>query len=1090
MPCGEWHAAWQELFATAGADVETEFLPLEGSHSRRVADVCISSHNTVLELQHSLISGAEVRRRNHDYRLHGLRPYWLIDGNDGIDVFPLGEDDVLLDFADIWKYNSFLSEPVVFVERQCIVYAFHPSLVKYGTTVVRAGTPIRAFVDAGIAEGPNAATAAGQEELPPPPPQHTLYVQQEGAGNGKTFSAVQRSANDPRFAHKTVFLYLIKTHPAKEVIMQEFANQLKCNLLEIEEATDQVEGVGKQYKITFRRADNGEEVVILAGTIDSFVWALGRGADVTPGVNMFQAYCQAIAGGHAVYHNAFGSIRYAGTCVRLNQRCIVIVDEAQDLGRCYLDALAAVVRRTNIDVQLVGDKLQSIWGFDNMFAQAAEFATGANIHVVFNEPKNVCRRFHTWQLAAMVNDVVRFQQYDAPPISAICDGGPQCKHRHVHEDPAQRVEVVLQPSMRNRGAKQAFIDGILRHMDALVDAHGYVPESFMFVFPFMKGNEMAVALVEMLQEYWEAKFKDPGYRRDVLDAHPYWRTDDARADVFRLYAYLHRSEEGRPIDMTVSERATRLVSIHSAKGDGRERVYVLNLRQSALERFTDGETNGQYESLLHVALTRAKEGIVVGVCDADDDIGRRFAKYMAGSGSLLQCASLYAGSSTVSAQRLSGASLPKGEDWPQRLHAAYFAEVDPGRSETKEEARDDCDCDSTHAHVMRYNLLVSANQYVTTATGVPPTANAGIVANLMKVARAGVVSCNARRYREALDEISEGLRSKDSQQPSANLMPTLRFGHDSSGAYAKYHDRLVETLEDVQKALRASLPYRLPDFGPLQTCMVVHAMEVLDNGAYANFPAMDLYEILHSFESTSGRASLAPSHSLAQRVGRQFARAMKNLSGPANAVGISEFLPSYPVAYYGNTDDFKIFTSIPLVAVAPEDVVLFYTRPSVNQLNRQDVLMAVLWDTFIVKNTGEGIGKDKRPHKRFGGKRVHACVITLDDAEPMWLRLLDDTASGGSDRLFREYAVRVMFEEQRPRALWSMFEKELAAHGGDLPRTFKAVCEQLDKNPYARTLFERAQKATSALDERVLTEYIEDDLRMWLDIDDDNDRPV
>ncbi len=1064
MSCGRWHAQWQRRMAAAGAaHVEAEFLPLEGAHSRRVADVACS--HGVFELQHSYIAGAEVQRRDHDYALHGLRTDWLVDGNSGVDVFAIDDGRILLEFTDTWKYNSFRSKDVVFLERQGTVYTFRPDAVRYGTTIVSAGRSIQDFIDAFLAGTATTPIAAH--------PQHTLYVHQQGAGNGKTYDAVQRCANDPRFAHKETFIILIKTHPAKEVIMQEFANQLKCNLLEIEEGSDEVQGVGKQYKITFRRADNGEESVILAGTIDSFIWALGRGADVTPGVNMFEACCRAVAGGHAVYDNAAGSMRYAGTSVRLNQRCIVIVDEAQDLPMFYLEALAAVVRRTNIDVQLVGDRLQSVWGYDNMFTQASpEYL--ADIHCVFADPKNDCRRFHHTCLKDMVNDVVNFEAYHVPPIAAICDGGPQCKHRSAHDDVRgeRRVEVVVQPSPHNREAMQAFRDGILHHLDALVEARGYVPESFLFVFPVMKGNELAAGLVEMLQEYWENKFRDPAYRRDVLDVHPYWGTAAARADKFRMYAYLHRSDEGRPMDMTLSERATRLVSIHSAKGDGRDHVYVFNLSQYTLEKFTDGEMNGQSESLLHVALTRMKEGIVVGVCDVDDDIGRRFHKYLArGASSILPCGRAYASRSSLSVRHLLTAGV--GEDWAQRLHAAYFGDVPPLEATDKDAALIEWGHHAIRGHVMRYNLLACATTHGTGASD-------SIRATLAQVAKAPVVSCNARGYREVLHTISDRRNDRQADTSGPAVLPILRFGQDAYGAQAQYHDRLMDTIRDVQKALRASPPNQLPAFGPLLTCMTVYAMEVLDNGRYSDFNAMEMYEILHSFQGGTGDADLGSHYRLAQRVERQFARAMEDLRGAS-----LKFLPSYPVAYYGHTDDFKIFTCVPLVAVASEEVILFYTRPSINELNRHDVLMAALWDTFIVKNTGEGIGKDKGPHRRFGKRRVSVCVITLDDVEPLRLRLLD--GDSGGDAVFREFVLRTMLDEQRPKALWQMYEKELGAHCGDQARAFKSVRGLLEQNPYARTVFERAQKGVKRGarfdDVRALEEYIEDDLRMWLDIE-------
>ena len=52
------------------------------------------------------------------------------------------------------------------------------------------------------------------------------------------------------------------------------------------------------------------------------------------------------------------------------------------------------------------------------------------------------------------------------------------------------------------------------------------------------------------------------------------------------------------------------MTIHSSKGDGRKVVFILNCTEKTLKLFSNNEINLVYESLFHVALTRAEYKII------------------------------------------------------------------------------------------------------------------------------------------------------------------------------------------------------------------------------------------------------------------------------------------------------------------------------------------------------------------------------------------------------------------------------------------------------------------------------------------------
>jgi hypothetical protein len=128
------------------------------------------------------------------------------------------------------------------------------------------------------------------------------------------------------------------------------------------------------------------------------------------------------------------------------------------------------------------------------------------------------------------------------------------------------------------------------------------PNDFLIITPFTKQNYLVSALETRIQEYWIKKEKPNDYIR---------------------YAIFHKSDLGNSIDLTESENATRIVSIHTSKGDGRDIVFVIGLNENSLLKFSKDKNNLIYDSLIHVAFTRMKQKLYIGIDDKTDDISDR-----------------------------------------------------------------------------------------------------------------------------------------------------------------------------------------------------------------------------------------------------------------------------------------------------------------------------------------------------------------------------------------------------------------------------------------------------------------------------------
>ncbi len=411
-----------------------------------------------------------------------------------------------------------------------------------------------------------------------------VYFNQRGAGCGKTYESIQL-LNKSLFNNKNIILYLTKTHSAKEVIYSELKEQYKngniVNLSLIEEE------LTSKYKLVFNKY--GEKKIIIIGTIDSFTNTI---YDKKATLNELDYFNEVV--NQIILGNMVDIIQYANTTIELNNNALIVIDEAQDLGKNYMDAFINLVHKTKVDLYIIGDKLQSIWGSNNIYTCIDQ--STATIHK--SEGINQVMRFHNEQFKGFVNALIPYHKYDLPPIEKICE--KECKYCHETIKPYTIFDVA--PYYRTDiDDMYSVINKIMSYMVKEIETYNYNPNNFMFIFPILKKNTFAHVLCLELNNFWVNRYN----KQDK-------------------YVYLHTSEPGKTINLKDSENATRILSIHTSKGSGCEVVFLLGMSEHTLNIFSKQTDNIIYNSLLHVAVTRQKKAIYVGIENNNDDICRRF----------------------------------------------------------------------------------------------------------------------------------------------------------------------------------------------------------------------------------------------------------------------------------------------------------------------------------------------------------------------------------------------------------------------------------------------------------------------------------
>lgn len=123
----EWHLSWQKSFPEQYREVVIE---KDGNKHR--ADICIN--NTVIEFQHSPITGEEIAKRNDFYLSCGYDVVWVFDASDKIQNRIEGPIDPMLCRADDLCWKRARAQFAISIHPKVKIY------LQYKTTIARQGT--------------------------------------------------------------------------------------------------------------------------------------------------------------------------------------------------------------------------------------------------------------------------------------------------------------------------------------------------------------------------------------------------------------------------------------------------------------------------------------------------------------------------------------------------------------------------------------------------------------------------------------------------------------------------------------------------------------------------------------------------------------------------------------------------------------------------------------------------------------------------------------------------------------------------------------------------------------------------------------
>jgi hypothetical protein len=982
MP-GEWHNRMEAMFPKERR--ECGFRTYGGGpimRANRKTDVFLSN-DRCLEIQHSKISRKEVESRARDWDVFGKTLIWLVDGNTpDVCIESLSTGHFFISFDLDWKHASFASVyEHILLEHDGRYFKIPLAQIKSNMVVIKQWKTAEEVVDI-LCSNPR---HLWDEWVDDNFVRNRLVVHQQGAGNGKTYGIWKSIVTN---GDKNHFVVITKQHSAKHVIYHELCEQAKRGEFHIENMVDpQWAQKPKHYVVKYTHKTSLRSCVVVIGTIDSFVYNVTT-ANKSQACGVFVGMLQNIIENGCTKLNSFGNMRFGAESVLCNGKAELWIDEVQDLPPVYFHAIVKIMHQTGMDVHVVGDVLQSLDSTVNFLTEAM-VAELPNIDVVVDTPKNDNRRIQVAGMHDVINRVIRFDRYALPEIS-VSSVDPSTQQQHPDQPPP--VEIIDTPPKRNDN-DEAYINLIMNKVQYEVATHGYTPEDFLFIFPMIKGNSLVGELESRLNEFWISAFQDPTYAASAKSS--YWKTYDHTA--YTQYAYLHKHEDGTVINLSDSEHLSRLVTIKTSKGDGRNVVFVIDCTESALKCMTNQERNLVYESYLHVALTRAKRKLYVTLSQSvQDDISNRF-RFMCSDNSSIPTIPFKIRVSDIMDHLDRDAFQATLLDDNERI-TELGKQVDSQETTTDGSSTDLVDW---KYHCIRFSLCFFYT-YMNLVNTTQNDARSQFTTLIRKIRNLDVRTYTVRGFYKFLKPYSR-LESGDLPHlPLLNLSTTT--------AYQDYCTHIENRIRTVQKHLKTNTD-AVNELQVYDMIVFRYMIDLYQKKSYSEITPVNLYDLTHFFvhhQTTTKERDLIEQATMMRGISDACIQSI--VTNAKEDVHWNVNKSVWLRGYNPGTVSFGHQQGYPFVGYDSNTVYHMYLTTDMNEMNRMNVVFKIVLERFLLRNTSS-----EEDRVRYHGKAIVTYILVLKKATYLKLDWDWDCERNADITNFIKHAMLAFYEPYHKR---------------------------------------------------------------------------
>ena len=941
MP-GQWHDRMEDYFPKHMREVKFFTTSLYTEYNDKIsrrADVKLS-HNRTCEIQHSYISRNEIEARFNDWKEFGKEIIWLVDGNNGIICEELSTGNYLIIFEQIWKYKSFMTKyNYILLDINEKIFKIELNRIKSKMIELKEYKSLKGVIDILKNDPENVWEKWKDDNVI----KSKLTIHQKGAGNGKTYGIWKSIAEN---IDKKTYIIITKQHSAKTVIYHELNEQAKRHEYHIEYLEDLTnENTKKHYIVKYRHKTSKRDCIVIIGTIDSFIYNLA--SKDCHSDNVFESMRLNLANyGPDKIHIESGCMRFGGQNISLNKQCEIWIDEAQDLDETYLQASTRLMLDTGVEIQIVGDKLQSL-SFEDNFLTLLEGNNGLpNIDLVVNTPENNNRRIKVLNYHEQINKLLNFQKYKLPPIK-LGDDVEHCDNNEENFIVFDAPEIYSDD--KDTDKLNNFVNDIIKKVNKEVIDNNYVPQDFMFIFPIMKENVIASELCTKLQAYWIDKFNDIEYTNSIKNDNNdkekvYWSNYNHKK--YTEYVFLHKHTEGTVINTNDSKYATRIMSIQTSKGDGRKIVFMLDATEHSLKLVSNHRIGLCYESYLHVGTTRNNIKTYFGLVKNGDDIHKRFS----GQG---YCEYLPKISDNIKLNTIIDNIDKKNIIQIMEKNGVLSHSDNTNKIiETKEQVDWGYHCIKYQTYIFRLiNCIISNKVNNTDYEG------GELSVIVKKLSNMKTVTLTYKEYYTYLDKYSD---------PFDNIEEFPICVLSNKPGYMPFVTSIAESIKKVQKCIISNT---LDTLSVFESIIFTYMIDVYKNKKYATMAPVDIYNIIYVFENYNKEAELLKQVANIDNIVKKiFNCKKKNIKWNIHK----------SIRFNSNNDDFTIKKSdFILIGNSSTHITHLKMVSDISQLNYWEIMIEILLERFLIYNAKPN--SDSEYHvNQFKNKQIITYILIVD----------------------------------------------------------------------------------------------------------------
>ena len=885
MP-GKWHTKMEYQFPETMREVKFYYATKVSNTCRR-ADILLSNNRTC-EIQHSYISENEIVKRFNDWNTFGKEMIWLIDGNEGIEMEKLSSGNYLIIFKQDWKYKSFKKTyDFILLEKNELIFKIELKKIKSGMIELKKPRTLKETI-VYLKKKPDKIWDFWSDDNVI---KSILGVYQQGAGNGKTYG-IWKSITEN--VDKKTFIVVTKQHSAKTVIYEELEDQRERyekgeSIYHIENLTeDTKENTKKHFVIKYTHKKSKKVCIVIIGTIDSFCYNLVHSN--AKGADFFKSIVDNIKSEGATKISEKGYMKYGGQHIQLSKESELWIDEVQDLPENYLHAMLKLMYETSCNINVVGDKLQSL-EFANNFLTNIVSEGLPNIEIDNKDAINKNRRIKVTNMGLQINELINFDDYILPSIE--CDKDIE---KIINNNP---IKIIDSPVIYSNDCNEKinnYSNKIIKLYKTEVETNNYLPNDFLIIFPIMKGNSIASELQTKIQAFWTQKYNDK----------------------YTQYVYLHKHTEGTVINTNDSVDATRIMSIKSSKGDGRKVVFILGVNESSLKLVSTKKIGLVYESHLHVALTRAKNQIYFGLIENNDEIYKRFKKsgYVEYLPSINKQITLDKSKQIINKDKLIELF---------NNHVNLNAIIKDSTIQQTDSVDWGYHCIKHQTFYYNVILNIINNQKHNLSKQ-----NSQLFVKLTIISKYTIREYNVEDFYDFLNK---------NQYKKMPYFPLCKLSDKPE--YEKYFNIIKTTMEKIQRRIKFN---KIDQLNVYESIILTYMIQIETSQKFADMSPMDIYNITDFFQTNMNKEQ-----DLLNNIGN--IQEIINKSGIKDYKNI-QWNIFKQIKLDSDYDYFKINKfQFPIIGNNDTDIIHIVLKPNISELNFWELMIEILFERFLIYNS-------------------------------------------------------------------------------------------------------------------------------------------